>query len=68
VTGRVVFGHFLDTACGHLGAADRLRWAVGGDGDVQEVNNSLLQIVVLMRRYVQDVTPGGPPGASAPLR
>lgn len=61
MTGRAVFGDFLDAARGHLGAADRLRAAADGDADIQQVSRSLLRVVVVMRRYVQDVTSGWGP-------
>ena len=58
MTGRVVFGDFLDAACGHIGTADRIRGAAKDGVDLQQVNRSVLRIVVVMRRYVQDVTSG----------
>jgi hypothetical protein len=60
VTGRAVFGDFLDAARSHLATADRLR-TVSGDVDIQEVSRSLLRLVVLIRQYVEDVTAGWGP-------
>jgi hypothetical protein len=56
VTGRALFGDFLDAARSHLATADRLRATADGDVDIQQVNRRVLRVIVLMRRYVQDVT------------
>jgi hypothetical protein len=57
VTGRTVFGDFLDAAHGHLAEAGRLP-ATYGRVDIRQVSHSMLRLVVLMNRYVLDVTPG----------
>jgi hypothetical protein len=61
VTGRPVFGDFLDAARDHLVAADQLHATARGDVDIRQVNRSMLRILILMRRYVLDVTPGWAP-------
>ena len=54
MSGRPVFGDFLDAARAHLDQADRLREAAGGEVDLQQVSRSLLKVIVVMRRYVLD--------------
>ena len=61
MSGRPVFGDFLDAASGHLGTASRLRRTAGREADIQQVNHSLLRVIAVMHRYVQDVTPGWVP-------
>ena len=61
MNGRPVFGDFLHAARAHLGTADHLRQAAGGDADIQQVSRALLRVIVVMRRYVLDVTPGWMP-------
>jgi hypothetical protein len=56
-----MFGDFLDAARTHLDEADRLHEAAGGDVDLEQVSRSLLRVIVVMRRYVLDVTPGWMP-------
>jgi hypothetical protein len=68
VTGRAVFGDFLDAARSHLGTADGLRPAAGGDADIQEVSRGLLRLVRIMGQYVQDVTTGWGPEPPWPRR
>jgi hypothetical protein len=58
VNGPAVFGDFLDADRGQLGPPAGHRRASERGGDVQQVNDSLLRILVLMGRYVQDVTAG----------
>jgi hypothetical protein len=57
VTGRAVFGNFLDAAHGHLAQAGRLPAAYGGV-DIRQASTSMLRLLLLMHRYVLDVTPG----------
>ena len=57
MTGRPVFGDFLDAAHGHLAEAGRLPATYGGV-DIRQASTSMLRILVLMHRYVLDVTPG----------
>jgi hypothetical protein len=61
MSGRPVFGDFVDAARGHLGTAGRLRRTAGRDVDIPHVNRSLLRVITVMRRCVQDVTPGWVP-------
>jgi hypothetical protein len=58
VTSRAVFGDFLDAARGHLIEAARVHATARGDVDSCQVSRSMLRVVVLMRRFVLDVTPG----------
>jgi hypothetical protein len=57
VTSRPVFGDFLDAAHGHLTEASRLPATYGGV-DIRHASTSMLHILMLMHRYVLDVTPG----------
>ena len=63
--GRAVFGDFLDAARGHLGSPAVLRRAASRGGDVQEISHSLLRVVIVMGRYVQDVSAA--PGQATPV-
>jgi hypothetical protein len=45
VSGRAVFGDFLDAARTHLDQADRLHEAAGGEVDVEQVSRSLLRVM-----------------------
>jgi hypothetical protein len=69
VTGRAVFGDFLDAARGHLGSPGVLRQAASRGGDVQEISHSLLRVVIVMGRYVQDIStaPGQAPSQGKPV-
>jgi len=60
MTGRAVFGDFLTAAHQHLGTPATFRTAVARGGDVAEIRHSLLRIVVVMSRHVQDTTATGP--------
>jgi len=51
VTGRATFGDFLQAAHHGLGAAG----PPPGRGDVEEVSRSLLRVVTILGRYVQDM-------------
>lgn len=53
---RVVFGHFLDAA--HEQFSSGYPEAAQGRGDIQQVNDNLLRVLILMSRYVQDVAAG----------
>ena len=57
MTSKPVFGDFLEAATRDLASADRRATANGG-GDVQQVADSLLRVIVTMSHYVQDVTDG----------
>ena len=67
--GRVAFGDFLDAARGHLGSPAVLRRAASRGGDVQEICHSLLRVVIVMGRYVQDVSvaAGQAPSRATPV-
>jgi hypothetical protein len=58
VTERAVFGDFLRAAHGHLGSAAVLHRAAARGGDAREISQSLLRLVIVMGRYVQDVSTG----------
>ena len=60
MTGRAVFGDFLELAHAHLAEASQLPATYGGV-DIRQASASMLRILVLMHRYVQDVTPGPVP-------
>jgi hypothetical protein len=69
VTGRAVFGDFLDAAHSHLGSSGVLSRAASRGGDVQEISHSLLRVVIVIGRYVQDVSaaPGQVPSREMPV-
>ena len=56
MTGQAVFGDFLDAAHEHLGSPAILRRAASRGGDVQEISHSLLRVVIVMGRYVLDIS------------
>jgi hypothetical protein len=58
VNSRAVFGDFLDGAHEQFSSSASRHEAAQGGGDVQQVNDSLLRLLILMSRYVQDVTVG----------
>ena len=60
MTGRAVFGDFLTAAHQHLGTPAVFRTAIARGGDVPEIRHSLLRLVVVMSRHVQDTTAAGP--------
>lgn len=68
MTGRAVFGDFIVAARRHLGSPGSFREAVGQGGSVPEISHSLLRIVLVMGRYVQDVDigPAPVPGQGGP--
>jgi hypothetical protein len=67
--GRAAFGDFLDAARGHLGSSAVLRRAASRGGDVQEISHSLLRVVIVLGRYVQDVSTaaGQAPSQATPV-
>jgi hypothetical protein len=68
VTGRPAFGELLHTARQHLTGQPGL--PPPGRGDVQEVSRSLLRVVILLSRYLQDTTTAlsdQPASAPAPV-
>src|ERR1022692_4004894 len=69
MTGRAVFGDFLDAAHEHLGSPAVLHRAASRGGDVQEISHSLLRVVIVMGRYVQDVSAaaGQAPSRATPV-
>jgi hypothetical protein len=56
VTRRAVFGDFLGAARHQLGPAGAFREAVWAGGYVAEIRHSLLRVLVVMSRYVQDAS------------
>ncbi len=56
VTDRAVFGDFLRGARRHLGSPAVIRAAASRGGDAREISRSLLRVVIVMSRYVQDVS------------
>lgn len=56
MTGRATFGAFLQAAHRHLEDAAGLHGPAGARGSVEEVGRSLLRVITVMGRYVQDVT------------
>jgi hypothetical protein len=70
MTARPAFGDFLTAARDHASAAAAFRPADRRAADVQEVTGSLLHLITVLGRYLQDITavPGDlPSGASPPL-
>jgi hypothetical protein len=55
VTGRPTFGEFLTSVREHDAAATACRGRNRRGGDVQEVTDSLLRMVTIMGRYVEDI-------------
>ena len=56
VNARPVLGDFVDAARQQSAVSAGRRGVTGGKGDVGEVISSLLRVVVIMSRYVRDVT------------
>ncbi len=56
---RPTFGQFLTSAREHARASAHRRGVFGGEGEVQEVIDSLLHVVITMGRYVDDVAVPG---------
>jgi hypothetical protein len=56
VSDRARFGDFLDVAWRHLGLPGATEARASAGNDVGEVSRSLLRLVVVMSRYVRDVT------------
>ena len=54
MTGRATFGDFLHAA--HRGLAGGASSPPPARGDVEEVSRSLLRVVTIMGRYIQDIT------------
>ena len=70
MTARPAFGDFITAARGHVGAAVAGHRADRSGEHVQEVSDSLLHVITVMDRYLQDITavPGGmPSGATPPM-
>ena len=57
MSGRAVFGDFSGAARQQLGSPAALRTAAARGGHVPEIRNSLLRLLLVMSRYVQDITP-----------
>jgi hypothetical protein len=56
VTSRARFGDFLDAAWRHLDPVSAAEQTVKASDDVAEVSRSLLRLVVVMSRYIGDIT------------
>ncbi len=56
MTDRAVFGDFLHGARRHLGSPAVIRAAASRGGDAREISRSLLRVVIVMSRYVQEVS------------
>jgi hypothetical protein len=56
MTARPAFGEFLAAASGHAGVAAGLRETERRAASVQEVTGSLLRVITVMGRYLQDIT------------
>ena len=68
VSGRAVFGDFTGAARQQLGSPATLRTAAVRGGHVPEIRHSLLRLLLVMSRYVQDITlqPVRPPSLGRP--
>jgi len=55
VTGGSTFGDFISAAHWHLDPANRAHGPAGGRGGAEEAARSLLRVVTVMRRYVDDM-------------
>jgi hypothetical protein len=60
VNRRAALGDFLGAAHHQLGTAAVFRTAIARGGDMTEIRQSLLRIVLAMSRHVQDITATGP--------
>ncbi len=70
MTARPAFGDFLTAARGHVGAAVAGHQADRSGEHVQEITDSLQHVIIVMSRYLQDITPvpaNMPPHESPPL-
>ena len=65
MTGRAVFGDFLDLARRQLDASPGAVTPAGGE-DVQGACDSMARLVVVLARYVDDITPPGAPAHGIP--
>ena len=68
MTARPAFGDFLAAARGHASAAAACRQGDRGGEHVQEVTDSLLHLITVMGRYLQDIAavPGDLPSRACP--
>ena len=68
VSDRAVFGDFSGAARQQLGSPAALRTAAVRGGHVPEIRHSLLRLLLVMSRYVQDITlqPVRPPSLGRP--
>jgi len=60
VNRRAAFGDFLGAAHHQLGTSVVFRTAIARGGDMTEIRHSLLRVVLVMSRHVQDITATGP--------
>jgi hypothetical protein len=56
MTSRPTFGDFIDTAHWHLDPATTVHGPPGARGSAEEVSRSLLRVITVMHRYVEDMT------------
>ena len=68
MSSRAVFGDFTGAARQQLGSPATLRTAAARGGHVPEIRHSLLRLLLVMSRYVQDITlqPVRPPSLGRP--
>jgi hypothetical protein len=68
MTARPAFGDFLTAARDHASIAAARHQADRNGENIQEVSDSLLHVVTVMSRYLQDITavPGGLPSSAMP--
>jgi len=56
MTSRPTFGDFIHAAYWHLDPATTVHGLPGSRGSAEEVSRSLLRVITVMRRYVEDMT------------
>ena len=56
MTSRATFGDFIRAAHWHLDPATTIHGPPGFRGSAEEVSRSLLRVIIVMRRYVEDMT------------
>jgi hypothetical protein len=60
MTARATFGDFIRAAHWHLDSATTIHGPPGLRGSAEEVSRSLLRVITVMRRYVDEMTAGFP--------
>lgn len=56
MTARPTFGDFIQAAHWHLDPATTIHGPPGSLGNAEEVSRSLLRVITVMRRYLEDIT------------